>query len=413
MKFNKKNFHHKRPKVNKIVRVINGFPIRSINPDFDIINWRKDGRAAPICDIPKNQIWIDERFIDEEAFLLKLYLAEQKYEAEHGSDFKESVFRAFLKKEFTWPGERPSLADLTVRKRRQGRFLIRFVDGSIVRQWIDPWFSFGGHHLIYDYVPCDEIWIDAKQHPKDAEYTLAHEIREWWLMGRGLPYHEAHDLATKYEKILRVRDMTSKHSHSIMLHMKSHWQEKPGSCGPASAKILLQYSNKNWSEKVLRQMCGTNSDGTNHYPLIRGLRKTGATVSVKSNATIDDIKKFLQKDMPVLIGMWSPELGELHFDSKWNLNDRRQKDCGHYSVVCGISDRQVTIMDPDNYWIEKGNKTGRRRMSIGAFLNHWYDTDGKNYKQVKAWMLVINFSDKQFKGMKNYSPKAKSKKHND
>lgn len=411
MKFNKKNHRHKRPKVNKIVKSINGFPIRNINPDFDIINWRKEGRAAPICDIPKNQIWIDERFIDEEAFLLKLYLAQQKYEVSHGITYNEKKFREVLKKEFTWGGPRPALSDFTVRKRKQGRFLIRFVDGGIVRQWIDPWFTFGGHHLVYDYVPRNEVWIDVKQHPKDAKYTLAHEIREWWLMARGKTYGEAHNKATEYEKKLRIQELVQKKSNSLILQMNPHWQEQAGSCGPASAKIILQYFKKYWSEKLLRKLCKNDSNGTNHMPLIQGLRKTGAAVAVKSNGEIDDIKRFLKSGLPVMVGMWSMEPGDSHFDQKWSLRERKQKDCGHYSVICGLSDRHVIIMDPDNYLVETGNKTGCRRMSIGKFLEHWYDTDGPDYKFVKGWMLVLNFDNRQFKGMKNYLPTAVPKGH--
>lgn len=186
---------------------MNGFPIRNINPDFGIIEWRDEDDIAPMYNIPKNHIWIDSRFWDEKAFLLKLYLAEQKYVAEYGINFSDKIFRKKLKREFTWDGPQPTFSDFTIRTKRKGRFLIRFVDGKIIREWIDPWFSFGGHHLVYDYVPPGEIWIDNKQHPRDIKYTIAHEIREWWLMGRGKTYDKAHDMAIEYEKELRIKEL--------------------------------------------------------------------------------------------------------------------------------------------------------------------------------------------------------------
>ena len=197
----------------------------------------------------------------------------------------------------------------------------------------------------------------------------------------------------------------------LISKMEPHWQEQVGSCGPASAKIILQYFKKNWSERLLRKMCRKKSYGTNIAPLIAGLRRTGAAVSAKSNGTLEDIKKFLKNGLPVMVAVWSPELGEAHFDPKWSLRERKENDCGHYAVVYGLSKHFVFLMDPDYYLFEHGNKTGRQRMSINKFLEHWYATDGQKYNKIKCWMLVINFDNRKFKGMKNYLPTINPKGH--
>ena len=193
----------------------------------------------------------------------------------------------------------------------------------------------------------------------------------------------------------------------VVPNMEPHLQEQTGSCGPASAKILLEHCKQNWSERVLRKICRKKSYGTNIAPLIAGLRRTGATVSARANGNLDDIRRFLLKKMPVMVAIWSPEPGQGHFDSKWSIKERKQNDCGHYAVVYGLSKHFVSLMDPDY-----DSKTGRKRMNLKKFMKHWYATDTQKYEKIKCWMLVINFEGRKFKGMKNYLPTAYPRVHN-
>lgn len=414
MKKTFKRRRHTRPKINKKIKYVqNGFLIRNINPDFDLIHWRDENDPnPPNYVIPPDQIWIDARYRDETAFLIKLYIAEQQYAAENGVNYSAKKFREKIKKYLTWSGPKPKLTDFTVKIRRKKNFIIRFVDGAIVRQWIDPWFSFGGHSLVYDYIPNNEIWIDNKQDPREVKYTIIHEIRERWHMSRNVSYDKAHELATQYEWSLRIQELTKRKKTKKRLRIKHHWQERNGSCAQASAKMLLSYFGKVWSESSLRKITGFNKDGTDKYLLIQGIRKTGATVSVKQNATVKDLNRFLNEEkIPVLVGWWSMTPNDEHFNQNWDLETRKKRDCGHFSLIIGINDKYVSILDPDNYLKEININSGIRRMLIEDFLQIWYDTDGQYYEPENKWMLVINFRSKNYNGMDNYHPTGHPKNH--
>ncbi|MBI3963806.1 MAG: hypothetical protein HY341_02290 [Candidatus Kerfeldbacteria bacterium] len=76
----------------------------------------------------------------------------------------------------------------------------------LVRQYLDPDFIFGGHALVYSYIPSGELWLDALQDPREAPYHLLHERTEYTLMRKGVPYDSAHDLATAADKAERRKD---------------------------------------------------------------------------------------------------------------------------------------------------------------------------------------------------------------
>ncbi len=396
---------HKMPKIKEKIIFVDGFSIRNINPDLDIINWRRRRDKEPINMIPKGQLWIDIRFADEKAFLLNLYKAEKAYKAKHGPNYSVKNLRQELIRNLTWDGIPPSQSVYTVRTQRKGKLLIRFVNGGIIRQWIDPWFLLGGHDKVYGYISDGEVWIDEKQDPREVKYTLIHEIRERWLMCRGYSYNEAHEMSTEYEKSLRVKELAIKiKKQKFAIKMKPYVQEKSGSCAQASAKIVLDFFKKKWPEKDLWELTGFTEDGTDREPLIEGLRKTGATVSVKNNGTVEDLKKFISMGLPVIVGWWSMTPEDFHFNPKWDLEERKKNDCGHFSVISGVSDKSVTIIDPDGYLLEIGNKTGKQKMSLKEFKKVWYDTDGPEFKLVRRWMMVLNFNGRHFRNMKNYPP---------
>jgi len=80
---------------------------------------------------------------------------------------------------------------------------IWIVDGRAVRDYFDPNFTHGGHHLRHRFIPRREIWIDDAIVARELEYTLAHELYELGLMRGGMSYDDAHDRALAVEKSLR------------------------------------------------------------------------------------------------------------------------------------------------------------------------------------------------------------------
>jgi hypothetical protein len=82
---------------------------------------------------------------------------------------------------------------------------IYMVEGGYVRDNYDVDFVYGGHHLAYDFIPENEIWIE--RHDTDKHDTLAimaHEIIEYLDMKyKHEPYAKAHKKALEGEKEVR------------------------------------------------------------------------------------------------------------------------------------------------------------------------------------------------------------------
>ena len=73
------------------------------------------------------------------------------------------------------------------------------VDGELVRDLFDIDFTEGGHHLVYRFVPQDEIWIDDSLSEKELRFVLLHELHERNLMAKGWDYESAHRDSSKIE----------------------------------------------------------------------------------------------------------------------------------------------------------------------------------------------------------------------
>lgn len=98
-------------------------------------------------------------------------------------------------------------------------FKVFAVDGEWVRNNLSIIFGHGGHGLVHEFIPHDEIWI-ATHHPFDCECrkvqedramspraflsTTLHEIKEYIEMKSGLPYWPAHNLALEEERNLGI-----------------------------------------------------------------------------------------------------------------------------------------------------------------------------------------------------------------
>ena len=77
------------------------------------------------------------------------------------------------------------------------------VDGKHIRsQWAD--FIGGSHHLVNQFIPKTEIWLDATVRGEWPGYLASHELLEALLMQlRGWTYDRAHTAANGLEQGLR------------------------------------------------------------------------------------------------------------------------------------------------------------------------------------------------------------------
>lgn len=180
---------------NMKIKFVDGHKVRmSIDTDFCAISsWKRDEY------IPKGEIWIDKAYKKEADWLKRMHLFENKMLNKSHTERRQIVCRKFLKKIRIIP-------KFIIRKECKDGLTIKYVEGSIVRKYIDPKFVLGGHDLVYNYIPKDEIWIDSRQGNKEIKYTLLHEIHERNLMKKGMDYNSAHDFALAAEKYERRKD---------------------------------------------------------------------------------------------------------------------------------------------------------------------------------------------------------------
>lgn len=134
-------------------------------------------------------------------------------------------------------------------------------------------------------------------------------------------------------------------------------------CGPASLKVLLAYYDRQHSEDDLAKMCKSTPEiGTTHAQLITGIKSLGAEVDARDKATIDDLRKYVEDDVPVIVGWWC-------------------EDEPHYSVVYEVGKSRIFMMDPQT-------ESGIRIMPLEDFEKVWHDMEGGKEK-VERWMLAI------------------------
>jgi hypothetical protein len=87
-----------------------------------------------------------------------------------------------------------------------GDIAVWLVNGKKIRDdcYID--FTEGGHDLVYDWIPKNEIWLDDDISKEERPYILDHEYEERCRMARGMPYNHAHNEASLLERNLRHKE---------------------------------------------------------------------------------------------------------------------------------------------------------------------------------------------------------------
>lgn len=142
------------------------------------------------------------------------------------------------------------------------------------------------------------------------------------------------------------------------------FRETPGMCGPASLKIVLDYYGIEKSEKELVLLCDSTQEiGTNAEKIKSAAESLGFTAVVKDNSTFEDIQKWLDKKVPVIVD-WFTRGGDNYTDS--DIAD------GHYSVVVGLDKEYIYLQDPE---------IGRvRKIKKDDFMTVWFDFKGKYIK---------------------------------
>ncbi len=130
-----------------------------------------------------------------------------------------------------------------------------------------------------------------------------------------------------------------------------------GYCGPASLKIVLDYYGLEKSEEELAEMCHRDSDlGVDAKAIKEAAEKLGFEVEIKNNASFDDVSKWLDKKVPVIVNWFTR--------GRYDYPEDEVAD-GHYSVVAGLDENFIYLQDPE---------VGRmRKIARDDFYRVWFD----------------------------------------
>lgn len=161
--------------------------------------------------IPEYEFWLDRQASDDERrFFISHLLVEWKLmkegmiypkavdianAVEKAERVKSSSYLKSMEKKGT-----PPLGE--IRKEMIGRankLNIWLVDGKLVRNHFRIEFVAGGHDLVYDFVPSNEVWIEDDVLKSERPYIILHELYEREKMSKGMTYNRAHRFSSKIE----------------------------------------------------------------------------------------------------------------------------------------------------------------------------------------------------------------------
>ncbi|MFH1501216.1 MAG: hypothetical protein ABIE22_04700 [archaeon] len=180
------------------IKHMDGFEIRNtMDADFGVIGSHK---TYPY--IKRGEIWFDERYKKEKSHFLKVHL----YELKLLNKMPYEKARKFVKKKFIQKNKVGRIPKYITKVGQYRGFKVKYVDGRIIRQFLDPKFILGQHGFLRKDIGKKEIWIDIRQDKREYKYTLIHEYKEAILMRKGMEYNDAHDYAIAAEKAARRKD---------------------------------------------------------------------------------------------------------------------------------------------------------------------------------------------------------------
>lgn len=134
-------------------------------------------------------------------------------------------------------------------------------------------------------------------------------------------------------------------------------------CGAAAMQSMFGYFGEDLNEGELAKLLKTNDqEGTDYNEIVKVATEKGYKVNVYKDMTLNDLKKLLDKKIPVLclIQAWATK--KIDYATDWQD--------GHYVVAIGYDRNRIIFMDPStlgNYTYIKNND----------FLKRWHDKNSK------------------------------------
>ncbi|HIH26179.1 hypothetical protein J4476_06195 [Candidatus Woesearchaeota archaeon] len=206
----------KKPYIKKY-KSINGFDVWIVDGKYirDKINeeFTNFGLNSRFRFIPKNEFWIEKEYgkgSEIEYYIKNLLKESELLKKGDGYDYALGVADKF-EKLFRLKHEKIKFdkktiikkVHLTLLKKFSKKIKVYIVNGRLVRDYFFIDFTEGGHDMVYDFVPKNEVWIDDDIRRTERDFVLLHELHERNLMKNGMKYEHAHNSASTIENFCR------------------------------------------------------------------------------------------------------------------------------------------------------------------------------------------------------------------
>ena len=158
------------------------------------------------------------------------------------------------------------------------------------------------------------------------------------------------------------------------IKIKPFIQSDDSRCGPATLKMILNYYGYDVSEDTLALRCGhTYQQGCTNSDMEKVLKSYGFETFSKTNGTIEDLKYWISKGIPVIIDWFTTGVNPTNEDGP----------DGHASIVVGVTETHIQILDPEHGEV--------RNMKHNDFMRVWFDWEGSNQIESNTKMNLRYF----------------------
>ena len=154
-------------------------------------------------------------------------------------------------------------------------------------------------------------------------------------------------------------------TNMALFSMPDTRQSTEYSCGAAAMQAVLGYWGRDIGEEDVREMLNTNEEsGTYPDDIIRVAKALGLQAEYKENMSMADLENYVAEGIPVIV-----DCQAWRSVSQYNESWADTWNNGHWLVVIGIDENNVTLEDP--YILGD-----RGFMSREEFLARWHNVRG-------------------------------------
>ncbi len=174
------------------------------------------------------------------------------------------------------------------------------------------------------------------------------------------------------DKVFSIKEFIGSQVYNdVLLDIKIFKQGDDSLCGPASIKMILDFYGNSVTESEIAKLCNhTYELGTDDVHMKQACESLGYEVFIKNESTFDDINNFLKKGIPVIVDWFAGVKLDVEDVSEGFVYDTKLPTDvgvpnGHSSIVVGLDDAYIYLIDPEIAEIRKIRKED--------FIRVWFD----------------------------------------